>query len=154
MLALPVALVSRFAEHLEGLVVQRPLFPLQGMMLEILRDALRSFAAFFLRLWVLGVLQPAAPRVELAEPELREQLLSAVELATDDPSAINDSPVFRSLLQGEVAQQMVEVRVGRLLPLKLIGRWALAALVFAGIAGALWMSDDPRFQQLARRAHG
>ncbi|HAD60023.1 MAG TPA: hypothetical protein DCG12_12325, partial [Planctomycetaceae bacterium] len=93
-----------------------------------------------------------AARVELAEPELREQLLSAVELATDDPSAINDSPVFRSLLQGEVAQQMVEVRVGRLLPLKLIGRWALAALVFAGIAAALWMSDDPRFQQLARRA--
>ena len=91
-----------------------------------------------------------ASQVELAQPELREQLLAAVELATDDPAAIHDSPVFRSLLQGEVAEQMTNVRVGRLLPLKLIGRWAFAALVLAAVAAALWMSDDPRFQQLAR----
>ena len=47
-----------------------------------------------------------ASQVEMSEPQLRENLLSAVELATDDPSALHDSPVFRSLLQGKVAEQM------------------------------------------------
>ena len=39
-----------------------------------------------------------ATHVENAEPVLRENLLSAVELATDDPSAVHDSPVFLSLI--------------------------------------------------------
>ena len=43
-----------------------------------------------------------AGRMEDLQPELREQLLSAVELATDDLKGVHDSPVFRSLLQNGV----------------------------------------------------
>lgn len=44
-----------------------------------------------------------AMHVEQSEPQLREKLLAAVELAADDPASLHDSPMFRSLLQGEVA---------------------------------------------------
>ena len=42
--------------------------------------------------------EEVASQVETAEPELREQLLSAVELATDSPDSVHDSPIFRGLL--------------------------------------------------------
>ncbi|MFM7833671.1 MAG: hypothetical protein ACKPJD_17900, partial [Planctomycetaceae bacterium] len=47
-----------------------------------------------------------AMHVEQTEPQLREKLLAAVELAADDPAGLHDSPMFRSLLQGEVAARM------------------------------------------------
>ena len=93
-----------------------------------------------------------AEQMELTEPELRENLLSAVELATDDPSAIHDSPVFRNLVQGKVAEQMTRVRVPNLLPFRLVGSWVLAALVVVGVVGWLLTSGDQRLQQLAVRA--
>lgn len=93
-----------------------------------------------------------ASYVESIEPELRENLLSAVELATDDPSAIHDSPVFRGLLQGKVAKLMSEVRVPRLLPARLVAKWMLAAIVLVAGAAFLLTLDDPRFRQLASRA--
>lgn len=93
-----------------------------------------------------------ASQVELSEPQLRENLLSAVELATDDPSVLHDSPVFRSLLQGKVAEQMGRIQVPRLLPVKLVAKWLLAAVVIVAIAAALLLSGDGRFRQLAARA--
>jgi hypothetical protein len=93
-----------------------------------------------------------AAYVEESEPELRENLLSAIELATDDPSAIHDSPLFRSLLQGKVAELMGSVRVPRLLPFRLVARWTLAAVVLMAMAAVLLTSDDSRFRQLATRA--
>ena len=93
-----------------------------------------------------------ASQVELSEPQLRENLLSAVELATDDPSSLHDSPVFRSLLQGKVAEQMGRIRVSNLLPVKLVARWILAAVVIVTVAAALLLSGDGRFRQLAARA--
>lgn len=93
-----------------------------------------------------------ASQVEQSQPELRENLLSAVELATNDPESLHDSPVFRSLLQGKVALQMGRIRVPNLLPLKLIAKWALAAVVVLTIAALLMMSGDGRFRQLAARA--
>ncbi len=90
--------------------------------------------------------------MEQSEPELRENLLSAIELATDDPSAVHDSPLFRSLLQGKVAKLMGSVRVPRLLPFRLVARWMLAAVVLIVIAAGLLTSGDSRFRQLATRA--
>ena len=93
-----------------------------------------------------------ASRVEELQPELRENLLSAVELAADDPNLIHDSPVFRQLLQGQVAEQMKPLQVRRLLPLKLIAIWLMAALVLTTLAVVLLTSNDSRFRQLATRA--
>ncbi len=93
-----------------------------------------------------------ASQVELSEPQLRENLLSAVELATDDSSILHDSPMFRSLLQGKVAEQMGRIQVTRLLPLKLVAKWILAAAVIVAVAAALLLSGDGRFRQLAARA--
>ena len=96
--------------------------------------------------------EEVAEQIELTEPELRENLLAAVELATDDPSAIHDSPVFRNLLQGKVAEQMTRVRVPNLLPFRLVASWVVAALVVVGVVGWLLTSGDQRLQQLAARA--
>ncbi len=92
-----------------------------------------------------------AAQVEQVEPELRENLLSAVELAADDPSSVHDSPVFRNLLQGRVAGQMGQIRVPKLLPFRLVGKWVVAAFVLLVFA-ALLSSSDPRIRQLAARA--
>ena len=106
-----------------------------------------AYAAVVISVWLSClrrvVHKPAmrelATRMEVAEPELRENLLSAVELATDDPALINDSPAFRSLLQGKVARRMTTLRVSSLLPWRLLGGWLAAALllVAAGTIAAL-----------------
>jgi len=104
------------------------------------------------RLIYVPAREEVAEQIELTEPELRENLLAAVELATDDPSAIHDSPVFRNLLQGKVAEQMTRVRVPNLLPFRLVASWVVAALVVVGVVGWLLTSGDQRLQQLAARA--
>ena len=93
-----------------------------------------------------------ATHVEDAEPELRQNLLSAVELATDRPDTVHDSPVFRGLLQGKVATQMAKVEVPNLLPLRLLGKWLLAAFAIVVAVVALMSLPDPRFRTLAARA--
>lgn len=93
-----------------------------------------------------------ATHVEVLEPGLRENLLSAVELATDNPAALHDSPVFRSLLQGEVAQQMAMIRIRNLLPLRLLAKWVVAAVLIVAIVATALNSPDPRFRTLAARA--
>jgi len=64
--------------------------------------------------------------VEHAEPKLREDLLSAVELGTDEGSVF-DSPQFRELLQQNVAARMDAMEVERLLPVYLLRRTIFAA---------------------------
>ena len=93
-----------------------------------------------------------ATHVEDAEPELRENLLSAIELATDNPAAVNDSPVFRALLQGKVALQMARLQVPQLLPVTLLSRWLVAAFVLLAIVILLLSVPDSRFRTLAARA--
>ncbi len=93
-----------------------------------------------------------ASHVEEAEPVLRENLLSAVELATDQPDAVNDSPVFRGLLQDKVAKQMTDVRVGTVLPLRTLAGWLVATLLLGTGIAMLLTGGDNRFRTLARRA--
>ncbi len=71
--------------------------------------------------------------VEHAEPKLREDLLSAVELGESKPEAIFDSEQFRALVQSDVASRMEKLDVEQLLPRKLLRRYAFMA---AGIAVA------------------
>ena len=104
------------------------------------------------RMLHLPAKEEIASQVEQTEPLLRENLLSAVELATDDPSSLHDSPVFRSLLQGKVAEQMGRIRVSSLLPVRLVAKWILTAIVVVAVTLLLLTSGDARFRQLAARA--
>ena len=93
-----------------------------------------------------------ARRVELAEPGLRENLLSAIELCVDDPSQAHDSPVFRQLLQDRVGRQMEGVHVRSLLPLSLLGRWLMGAVLMVAACGVLLSLPGLSFRQLMARA--
>ena len=92
-----------------------------------------------------------ASQLERTQPELRDQLRAAVELAADDPSAVPDSPQFRHLLQHEVASTIEPVRVARLLPLRLVGRWLVAALVAVAAAAVVLIVGGASARQLAAR---
>ena len=61
--------------------------------------------------------------VEKARPDLREDLLSAVELGDSRQSAQWDSEQFRSLLQTNVAERMRDLRMETILPHQLIALW-------------------------------
>jgi hypothetical protein len=93
-----------------------------------------------------------AEHVEQAEPQLREKLLAAVELAADDPASLHDSPMFRGLLQGEVAAKLGRVQPSAVLPFRLAAKWVLAATVVMVLALLLVAAPNPRFRQLAARA--
>ncbi|MEO2011887.1 MAG: hypothetical protein ABGX22_24680 [Pirellulaceae bacterium] len=97
-------------------------------------------------------LDDLAARVEMAAPELRENLLSAVELATDDPKLVKDSPVFRSLLQGNVARQMGTVRINSLLPWRLLSVWLVVALLLVSTMAVVLSVPNPTFRRLVTRA--
>ena len=64
--------------------------------------------------------------IEHAEPKLREDLLSAVELGRGE-GEVFDSEQFRELLQSDVASRMSGLEVKHLLPVGLIGRWVVVA---------------------------
>ena len=90
--------------------------------------------------------------VEITKPELREQLLSAIELCTDDPARMHDSPVFRQLLQDRVGRQMETVDVSTLLPLKLLARWMMASIAIVVLFFLLLSLPGFPFRQLMTRA--
>lgn len=93
-----------------------------------------------------------AMRMEAAEPGLRENLLAAVELSTDGSSEVHDSPVFRWLVQDRVARQIESVRVGSLLPPRLVRPWLLTAALVLAICGTLLYQSDLPYRQLMTRA--
>jgi hypothetical protein len=95
-------------------------------------------------------LRELARRMEAAAPELREELLSAVELGDSDSRW--DSDVFRSLVQSRVAERVRQVDVGALLPFRRILPWAAMAVLAVTIGGIVWALPALRFEQLARRA--
>lgn len=68
-----------------------------------------------------------ARSMESAAPELREELLSAVELADFDPETVRDSVEFRQLVQASVAGQVADVQPKRLLPWTRLKNFAFAA---------------------------
>ena len=89
--------------------------------------------------------------IEHAEPGLREDLLSAVELGRT-PGEVFDSEQFRALLQADVARRMGAVEIGALLPVKLIRR-TIGSAVAIGVAVIVMMAASGwRFHTLLLRA--
>ena len=85
--------------------------------------------------------------VELSEPSLREELVSAVELGAPDADPRYDSPLFRALLQRSVARRMSGLNMGQLLPWRLVRGWLLAAsavLAVCAVLAALPRLELPR----------
>ncbi|MEC8928058.1 MAG: hypothetical protein VX705_02485, partial [Verrucomicrobiota bacterium] len=74
-----------------------------------------------------------ATLMEKADPDLREDLLSAVELSNVEAGEGHDSARFRELLREDVAGRMDRVRVPDILPLGLLKRWLTFALVLMGV---------------------
>lgn len=83
---------------------------------------------------------------ELAQQQMRGQVLSAVELA--EVEHLNGSPDFRCRLQTNVASQMVGVEVRRLLPWKMIGQTIAIACGLFLVVGLLSLIPN---LQMARR---
>ena len=75
--------------------------------------------------------------IEHAEPKLREDLISAVELGDPNSDAAFDSEQFRELVQSDVSHRMEGMEVERLLPVNLVRRYLTVAaiIVIALIAG-------------------
>ncbi|QDV69709.1 hypothetical protein Poly24_34260 [Rosistilla carotiformis] len=92
-----------------------------------------------------------AASFEVAEPELRENLLAAVELSKEE-AASNGSSQFRQLLQDKVARNIGSVDVRGLLPVRLIGRWLVGAIAIACLFGILVSMPGWSFRQLITRA--
>ncbi|MEI9896011.1 MAG: hypothetical protein WDN28_19615 [Chthoniobacter sp.] len=65
--------------------------------------------------------------IEHAEPRLREDLLSAVELGDEGAGQVFDSEQFRALVQTDVAARVEKLDVEQLLPAKLLRRYAFIA---------------------------
>ena len=75
--------------------------------------------------------------IEHAEPKLREDLLSAVELGSASDERAFDSEQFRELLQQDVASRMENMQVDRLLPVNLVRRYlAIASVIVIGVISA------------------
>ncbi len=85
-----------------------------------------------------------ATLMEKADPALREDLLSAVELSNVEAGEGHDSARFRDLLREDVAARMAKVRVSDILPVGLIKRWLTFALVLLGVVAIVLLVPASR----------
>ncbi|TWT50795.1 hypothetical protein Pla22_35380 [Rubripirellula amarantea] len=113
--------------------------------------ALAGFAVWRTSLRHLGsddTLQ-IARQLESADPSLREDLLSAVELS--EPNSANGSARFRERLQHVVARRVVGVDVAKLLPLRIVKPWLTAATAILLLAiGLLFVPQLQMGRRFAR----
>ncbi|QDV43784.1 hypothetical protein Enr13x_36420 [Stieleria neptunia] len=91
-----------------------------------------------------------ARHVESVAPNLRENLVAAVELA--DPDSTNGSPYFRRLLQSRVARRIANIDVGQALPLRLVRRWVLSGTTVALFCVAMMFIPSAQFGRRFARA--
>ena len=101
-------------------------------------------------LWHTPDTRELARMIEARRPDLREDLLSAVELGDIEAGAQWDSALFRKILQQDVSGRLQEVDTKRLLPARLVRASVLGALALLLVLGffALW----PDGRQLLVRA--
>lgn len=90
--------------------------------------------------------------LEHAEPKLREDLLSAVELGTDNEGAVFDSVRFRELVQSDVASRMEDLDVERLLPVNLVKRYLGVAFAIVAALLVAFAITGTEFATLLMRA--
>ncbi|MEM0924877.1 MAG: hypothetical protein AAGJ83_02450, partial [Planctomycetota bacterium] len=91
-----------------------------------------------------------ARHVEAASPELREQLVSAVELA--DPSSQNGAAYFRAILQSRVAKRISRIDLREALPLGLVRRWVTSGTLVTVIVVGLFFVPSAQFGRRFARA--
>jgi hypothetical protein len=90
--------------------------------------------------------------IEQARPELREDLISAVELGEEGPRPAWESEAFREVLQQDVAARMGAVDVAGVLSMARIRRWLLASAGVVGACVVLLLVPGLRFEHLLQRA--
>ncbi|MEI8316108.1 MAG: hypothetical protein WCG79_11745, partial [Verrucomicrobiota bacterium] len=90
--------------------------------------------------------------VELAAPQMREELLSAVELAESDQQPHWDSDEFRTALQQTTARDVGAVQIEGLLTHKLIAGWLYTAATAIVVLLVLVVIPGLRFRQSFARA--
>ncbi|HEV7402740.1 MAG TPA: hypothetical protein VGO11_07445, partial [Chthoniobacteraceae bacterium] len=88
--------------------------------------------------------------IENAEPSLREELLSAVELGQG--SGEWDSPQFRALVQAEVSDRVAGLQMERLLPAVLLKSAVVALVVMLAICLTALVVPSLQFGALLVRA--
>ncbi|TWU51904.1 hypothetical protein [Rubripirellula reticaptiva] len=91
-----------------------------------------------------------ARQLESADPRLRDDLLSAVELA--DPNSANGSASFRERLQTSVGRRTSMVNVTKLLPITLVKRWMMCAMILVAIVSAMLLIPRAQFARRFARA--
>ncbi len=96
-------------------------------------------------------LDDVAKSFEFAEPRLREQLLAAVELATDNQTCMTSSIAFRAQLQEQVARSIAASDVALLLPCQLIRTWLVMAATTLVVVVALSCVPGLRLPQRIAR---
>lgn len=98
-------------------------------------------------------LRRAALAVEGVRPELRDRLLSAVELATASArGSVAGSRAFIDAAQRDVASRLRGLEVGDLLPMRLVRRPLVIALGLLVATGSLVLIPDFRFGNRLARA--
>jgi hypothetical protein len=90
--------------------------------------------------------------VESAEPRLREDLLSAVELGETQAGEVRDSDQFRALVQADVAHRMEGMDMERLLPVNLVRRYIGLGIAAAIICIVAFVLSGMQFGTLMLRA--
>ena len=116
-----------------------------------------SYAVGLLAFWFLGFRhigkhdpRSLARKLEAADPLLREDLLSAVELA--DPNEANGSIGFRNELQQKVGRHSAGLDFGKVLPVKLIKRWLLSSALVTAAFMLLFAVPQLQFARRIARA--
>ncbi|HYF35412.1 MAG TPA: hypothetical protein VD994_09000, partial [Prosthecobacter sp.] len=87
--------------------------------------------------------------IETAVPSLREQMLSAVELAHGH---VNESAEFRAELQDRVGQEVEKLNLNQVLPSRAVRPWLLALLAIVGLAIGLSFSGTLHLPGFLARA--
>lgn len=118
-----------------ALVLGIALLDRAGLVPDVARPwlTLTGYAACVFAAWktALRLLQSEGDHIESARvaeqvaPEVREKLLSAVELSRQNPQSVKDSPEFRARLQDEVAAAVKGMDWRQRLPATALKPWAL-----------------------------
>ena len=91
--------------------------------------------------------------VEQAKPDMKQDILSAVELGSQEGKT-NDSEIFRKLVQEKVSDQVHSLDIISLLPFAKVKRWLQASFALLVLCFGLFSFTDfgPKLQQLLERA--
>jgi hypothetical protein len=113
------------------------------------------FAAWFTSarlIWNAPDSRVLARFIEQLRPDLREDLLSAVELGDPRGREQWESEEFREILQQDVAGRIRDVQVESLLSYKRIARWGYAAAGILGICLVLFLVPGLRYDNWLLRS--